>query len=225
MQNTYKYLLFDLDGTLTDPAEGITRAVQHALKKQGIHVADRKTLLPFIGPPLQQSFQDFYGFTPQQAAEACEAYNDYSPPKGIFENRPYKGIHAFLRQLRDEGRTLLVATSKPEILAKRILEHFGLLPYFDFVGGDTMERTRSDKAEVIRYVLQAAGITTKEKRAAVMIGDRKHDIIGARSNGIDSIGVLYGYGNKEELTQAGATFIAPSLSSVGQFIKGKAGIP
>ena len=220
MQNTYKYLLFDLDGTLTDPAEGITRAVQHALGKYGINVADRRELLPFIGPPLQQSFQDFYGFTPGQANEACEAYNEYFLPKGIFENRPYDGIHAFLGRLRREGRTLLVATSKPEILAKRILEHFELLPYFDFVGGDTMERTRSDKAEVIRYVLQAAGIARK-KEAAVMIGDRKHDIIGARSNGIDSIGVLYGYGNREELARAGATFIAPTLESVLQFVRDK----
>ena len=221
MQNTYKYLLFDLDGTLTDPAEGITRAVQHALGKYGINVADRRELLPFIGPPLQQSFQDFYGFTPGQANEACEAYNEYFLPKGIFENRPYDGIHAFLGRLRREGRTLLVATSKPEILAKRILEHFELLPYFDFVGGDTMERTRSDKAEVIRYVLQAAGIS-RQKEAAVMIGDRDNDVLAAKRCGIPCIGVRWGYAEPGELESNGAIAVAESAGDLERMLLGKA---
>lgn len=216
MLNSYKYLLFDLDGTLTDPMEGITKSVRHALAGYGIHVEDRRVLIPFIGPPLQQSFQDFYGFTPEQADEACEKYNEYFLVKGIFENEPYEGIGEFLSERRKAGQTLLVATSKPELLARRILEHFGLISYFDFIGGDTMERTRSDKAEVIRYVMQTAGITGED--SVVMIGDRKHDIIGARANGLDSIGVLYGYGDEEELSKAGATHLAKDLSELARLL-------
>ncbi len=216
MLNSYKYLLFDLDGTLTDPMEGITKSVQHALARYGIHVTDRKELIPFIGPPLQHSFREFYGFTPQQADEACEKYNEYFLVKGIFENEPYEGIGEFLQRQREAGHTLLVATSKPELLARRILEHFGLASHFDFIGGDTMERTRSDKAEVIRYVMETAGITSED--SVVMIGDRKHDIIGARANGLDSIGVLYGYGNEEEFRQAGATHIVENLIELDRLL-------
>lgn len=216
MLNSYKYLLFDLDGTLTDPMEGITKSVQYALARYGIDVTDRKELIPFIGPPLQQSFQDFYGFSARQADEACEKYNEYFLVKGIFENEPYEGIGEFLQRQREAGHSLLVATSKPELLARRILEHFGLISYFDFIGGDTMERSRSDKAEVIRYVMQTAGITHED--SVVMIGDRKHDIIGANTNGLDSIGVLYGYGDEKELSQAGATHLVKNLKELDELL-------
>lgn len=212
MQNTYKYILFDLDGTLTDPMEGITKSVQYALRKYGINIEDRQLLTPFIGPPLQDSFRDFYGFTPEQANEACEKYNEYFLVKGIFENEVYEGVEGLLQHLTKAGYKLFVATSKPEPLACRILEHFGLISYFTFIGGDTMERSRSDKAKVIRYVLDSNGITSTDE--AIMIGDRKHDIIGAKNNHIDSIGVLYGYGNYEELRQAGANFIVKDLNEL-----------
>lgn len=212
MQNTYKYILFDLDGTLTDPMEGITKSVQYALRKYGINVEDRQLLTPFIGPPLQDSFRDFYGFTPEQANEACEKYNEYFLVKGIFENEVYEGVEGLLQHLTKAGYKLFVATSKPEPLACRILEHFGLISYFTFIGGDTMERSRSDKAKVIRYVLDSNGITSTDE--VIMIGDRKHDIIGAKNNHIDSIGVLYGYGNYEELRQAGANFIVNDLNEL-----------
>lgn len=218
MQNTYKYILFDLDGTLTDPMEGITKSVQYALSKYGIHVDDRRQLTPFIGPPLQHSFQDFYGFSVEQANEACEKYNEYFLVKGIFENKVYEGIEQLLQRLRKAGYKLFVATSKPEPLARKILEHFGLISYFDYIGGDTMDRSRSDKAKVIRYVLESNGIMATDE--VVMIGDRKHDIIGAKSNHIDSIGVLYGYGDYEELNHAGANFIVKDLSELENLLKG-----
>lgn len=216
MQNTYKHLLFDLDGTLTDPMEGITKSVQYALHQYGIDVADRRELLPFIGPPLQESFQEFYGFSAKQADETCGKYNEYFLEKGMYENKPYDGIGLLLQRLRESGYTLSVATTKPEPLARRILEHFGLARHFLFIGGDTMERTRSAKAQIIRYVMQACGIT--DSRLAVMIGDRKYDIIGAQANGMDSIGVLYGYGSREELTQAGATQTAEDLTDLGRLL-------
>lgn len=218
MQTTYEYLLFDLDGTLTDPMEGITKSVQYALSKYGIHVDDRKQLTPFIGPPLQHSFQEFYGFSVEQANEACEKYNEYFLVKGIFENKVYEGIEQLLQRLRKAEYKLFVATSKPEPLARKILEHFGLISYFDYVGGDTMDRSRSDKAKVIRHVLENNAITSLDE--VVMIGDRKHDIIGAKSNHIDSIGVLYGYGDYDELNTAGASFIAKDLLELESLLKG-----
>ena len=217
MQKTYKQVLFDLDGTLTDPMEGITKAVAHALAHYGIHIADRRTLVPFIGPPLQDSFRRFFGFTPEQADEACERYNDYFLPKGIFENRPYEGIDLLLARLKAEGRTLLVATTKPEPLAERILTHFGLRNYFDEIGGDTMERTRSDKAAVIAHVMEKAGIGTRTDEA-VMVGDTEYDIAGARKVGMDSIGVLYGYGDEQALRTAGPTMTARSIDELGRLL-------
>lgn len=216
-QKTYKQVLFDLDGTLTDPMEGITKAVAHALAHYGIHIADRRTLVPFIGPPLQDSFRRFFGFTPEQADEACERYNDYFLPKGIFENQPYEGIDLLLARLKAEGRTLLVATTKPEPLAERILTHFGLRNYFDEIGGDTMERTRSDKAAVIAHVMEKAGIGTRTDEA-VMVGDTEYDIAGARKVGMDSIGVLYGYGDEQALLTAGPTMTARSIDELGRLL-------
>lgn len=210
-------LFFDLDGTLSDPMLGITHSVQHALRKYGIMVDDLQQLCPFIGPPLQDSFQDFYGFTKEQADQACEYYNEYFLTKGLYENTLYPGMKEFLQQQAEEGKRLFVATSKPEILAKQILEYFGIASCFHFIGGDTMERTRSAKAKVIRYVMEANGLTNPDE--IVMIGDRKHDIIGAREAGIQSIGVLYGYGDREELQEAGADYIAADLTELSALLR------
>lgn len=216
MNKAYKYILFDLDGTLTDPFMGITRSVQYALKYYGITVDDLQQLTPFIGPPLQDSFQDFYHFSQAQANEACNKYHERFVDKGWCENVVYEGIDSFLREQKESGKQLFVATSKPEPLARKILDHFNLSQYFSFIGGDTMERTRSAKAEVIRYVLSAAGITSLQE--AVMIGDRKHDIIGAKSVGMDSVGVLYGYGDKQELTEAGADYIVEDVEGLRKLL-------
>ena len=201
----YDYFLFDLDGTLTDPGLGITNSVAYALGKYGITVEDRRELYPFIGPPLRQSFSEFYGFDEEKTKEAVAFYREYFSEKGLFENEVYEGIPEVLSQLKQAGKKLLVATSKPEEFTNRILEHFGLAEYFDFVAGATMDDTRNEKADIIAYALEQ--IADADKSKIVMVGDRKFDILGARENGIDSIGVLYGYGSRTELEEAQATHI------------------
>lgn len=214
----YQYILWDLDGTLSDPMVGICSAVQHALRHFGIEVEDIRTLIPFIGPPLQQSFEEFYGFTPEQVKEAHRVYDEYFIGRGMYENIPYEGIGDLLTRLRQAGKRLYVATSKPEYLAKGILEHFGLADRFDFIGGDTPDFTRSEKSEVIRYVLAENNIT--DLSSVVMIGDRKFDIWGAKDNGLDSIGVLYGYGSREEFVEAGADYIVEDLKELEKLLLG-----
>lgn len=201
-----KYILFDLDGTLTDAADGITNSVKYALKKFGIDETDESKLRKFLGPPLLMSFREIYGFTPEQAENAVEYYREYFTPHGIFENEVYGGIPELLKCLKEQGKTLIVATSKPEPFAKKIVEHFNLAKYLDMVAGSNMDNTRCKKAQVIEYALNTLGI--KDREQAVMVGDREHDIIGAKQAGIKSIGVLYGYASVGELEKAGADFIA-----------------
>lgn len=201
--------LFDLDGTLTDPGVGITNSVMYALDKFGIHETDRANLYKFIGPPLLDSFQMFYGMAPDQAEQAVAAYREYFSVTGLFENQVYDGIPELLQALREKGKTLVLATSKPEIYAVRILEKFDLAKYFHFVGAASLDSSRSQKADVIRHALHLCGDPAPD--TVVMIGDRKHDIVGAIKNGIESIGVLYGYGDRPELEQAGADAIALSV--------------
>ncbi len=202
-------ILFDLDGTLTDPGTGITRSVQHALRYYGIEETRREVLEAFIGPPLKDSFMKYYGFSPRQASEAIDYYREYFQETGIFENQVYPGIRQMLKALKDDGRILWVATSKPEPFAQRILEHFDLDGYFSCVAGASMDETRVKKGEVIAYAIERMGAERRED--LVMVGDREHDILGAAENGIDSIGVLYGYGSREELEQAGAGRIAKTV--------------
>lgn len=202
----YKYILFDLDGTLTDPAEGITNSVAYALKKFDIEIKDKTELYKFIGPPLQASFKEFYGFNDEQSTLAIEYYREYFRDKGMFENKVYDEIPELLQTLKSDGHTLIVATSKPEKFAMQILEHFDLIKYFDFVAGASMDGSLSAKADIIKYALEKNNIT--DLKSTIMVGDRKHDIIGAIENNIDSIGVLFGYGSKEELEQASATYIS-----------------
>lgn len=202
----YRYILFDLDGTLTDPGLGITNSVAYALKKFGITVADRSELYPFIGPPLRESFMERYGLTDAESDDAIAYFREYFRPKGIFENAVYEGIPAMLAGLRAAGRVLVLATSKPEEFAVEILKHFGLYDYFDVVAGARMDETRTGKADVVAYAMALAGIT--DPGEAVMVGDREHDVLGARANGLPTVGVLYGYGSEEELSSAGAAFLA-----------------
>jgi len=212
MKKEYQYLLLDLDGTITDPMIGITRSVQYALSFFGIKVLNLEELCPFIGPPLKDSFKEFYHFTDEQASLALKKYREYFAVKGMFENNVYEGIEEFLQSQVKKGRTIMIATSKPETFAKQILEHFKLDHYFSFVGGATLDGSRSTKTDVIRYVLESKQIT--DLSAAIMIGDRKHDIEGAKNNGISSIGVLYGYGDKAELEKAEADFIVESIDGL-----------
>ena len=193
------YVLFDLDGTLTDPAIGITNAVMYALRHYGIAVADRSTLYPFIGPPLTDSFENYFGFSKEKAIEAVEVYREYFSTKGIFENRVYDGVPAMLQALCDSGVRAVLATSKPLVFADRILAHFGLKSYFYYTAGSELSGERVEKAAVIRYALEQCHIPPD---SAVMVGDRSYDVAGAAACGLPAIGVSYGYGSREELEAA-----------------------
>jgi len=210
------YVLFDLDGTLTDPAEGITNSVAHALMKRGITVEDKSELNSFIGPPLTDSFEKYFGFSHEEAILAVEDYREYFKPKGMFENKVYEGIPEMLHGLKKAGKRLIVATSKPEVFAKRILEHFSLDGYFDFVAGSTLDGSRIKKGDVIRYALESCDITDIDK--CVMIGDRLHDVEGAKECGMKCIGVLWGYGTRDELETSGADFIADSIGDIAKIV-------
>lgn len=210
----YEIILFDLDGTLTESGIGITRSVAHSLRKFGIEEPDQAKLDRFVGPPLIDSYMRYYGFSREQAVQAVEYYREYYAVTGIFENRVYDGVETMLKALRDAGKTCVLATSKPEHYAVQILEHFGLASYFSCVAGATMDEKRTNKADVIAYALEKAGKAGK----AVMVGDRKHDIQGAQAHGLPSIGVLYGYGSREELVTAGATYLAETAEEILKFV-------
>ena len=212
-------ILFDLDGTLTDPAEGITKAVEAALNHYGITVADRAALHKFIGPPLDESFPEFYGFDAAQTAEATEVFRAYFDRQGWAENVPYPGIDGLLAELKAAGKRLLVATSKPEVFALRIMEHFGLARYFDHICGAPMDNQEgAKKAAVIRDALRRAGV--EDLSTAVMVGDRRHDIDGARQAGLEAVGVLWGYGDRQELEAAGAAYIVEDIPGLRQLLLG-----
>ena len=209
-------ILFDLDGTLTDPALGITNSIAYALRKMKVKVPDRKRLTRFIGPPLMETFRSDFGFSTADAALALRHYRAYFVEKGMFENSLYDGIGELLTALRRSGKTLAVATSKPEPFAVKILEHFGIADRFAYIAGGTLDETRTKKAEVIRYALERLGIPSG--LSAEMVGDRKYDIVGARGVGIASIGVLYGYGTRAELSEAGAPFLAADIAELGSLL-------
>ncbi|WP_446897332.1 HAD family hydrolase [Clostridium sp. LBM24168] len=208
----YKYVLFDLDGTLTDSKEGITKSVQYALKKFGITVENLDFLEKFIGPPLKESFMIYYNFSEACALKAIEYYREYFRNKGIFQNKVYEDVYEMLGILKDKGIQIILATSKPTIFAKMILEYFNLNKYFQDVIGSNLDGTRSKKAEVITYIIDKCNINDLEK--AIMVGDREHDIIGARENTIDCIAVSYGYGTLREIKNAKPTYIADNVMDI-----------
>ena len=205
-----------MDGTISDPKIGITKAVQYALRSFGIHIDNADDLCKFIGPPLWNSFKDFYGFNEAQTKKAVEKYREYYTTQGLYENTLYDGMDAMLKKLKAQGKTLIIATSKPTVTAQRVLEYFNLQQYFTFVSGSELNGERSDKKEIIQYAIEKNRIENLSD--CIMIGDRKHDIIGANGAGIDSIGVLYGYGNFDELTEAGAKFIVKNIAELSELI-------
>ena len=208
----YDVILFDLDGTLTDSSPGIINSIVYALKKYNIRVENTDDLRRFLGPPLHESFRDFYGFDEEKAMEAVGFYREYFSTKGLLENEVYPGIRELLSDLQENGKRLILATSKPKPFTDRIMEHFDLAKYFEFIAGSNMDGTRSKKAEVIAYALESCNITDKSN--VVMVGDREHDIIGAKKVGIDSVGVEYGYGDYDELSDAGATYIVKTVEGL-----------
>ncbi len=206
-----RYLLFDLDGTLTDPALGITRSVQYALQAFGMEENDQEKLLSYIGPPLLDTFKG-YGLNDEQAREALRVYRVYFAVKGLYENAVYDGIPAFLAAAQKAGYQLIMATSKPEMYACRLMQYFGLSEYFACIAGSDMAETRADKAAVIRYALERVGVTDLSE--TVMIGDRKYDVEGAKAFGMPSVAVTYGYGSREELVTAGADRIVDTVAEL-----------
>ncbi|PKM87636.1 MAG: phosphoglycolate phosphatase [Firmicutes bacterium HGW-Firmicutes-12] len=212
----YDTILFDLDGTLTEPKKGITRSFQYALKKFGIIEENMEVLLSFIGPPLKSTFINHYGFNEKKAWEAVVYYREYFTEKGMFENEVFLGISEMLHELKGNGKRVLLATSKASIYSDRILEYFNIRAYFDYIVGSNLDGTRAEKNEVISYALSL--LDNKDNYTPVMVGDRKHDIIGAQQVGIDSIAVTYGYGLRQELEEAGATHILDTVDELKKFL-------
>lgn len=208
----YRYIVFDLDGTITDSGKGIINSVIYALERMGIEVTDKAELKKFIGPPLMDSFRDFYGMSEEKCCEGVELYREYYREKGILENEVYDGIRELLERLKGEGKKIALATSKPDVFAKRVLENFGIDGYFDFISAPTLSNN-IEKKELIDRVMKHFGAAADE---VLMVGDRKFDIIGAKDCGVHSVGVLYGYGSEEELKTAGATFIAGTAEEVAE---------
>ncbi len=206
---TNKAILFDLDGTLTDSAEGILNSVTMVLKHYNIPLPDAEGMRVFIGPPLHDKFVEF-GVPAEEADASVELFRSRYNTIGKFENRPYPGIPEMLQKLKDEGHHLLVATSKPEITAVEVLEHFDIAKYFEHICGATMDRSRDTKEKVIEYLLKKQS----HDCPTVMVGDTAYDVIGAAAHGIPCIGVSWGYGSVEEMISAGATVIADSVSQL-----------
>ena len=214
----YRYILFDLDGTLTDPKEGITRCVQCALQYFGIE-ADTEDLVDFIGPPLLESFQKYYHLDDAQGHIALKKYRERFSDIGIFENGVYPGIQELLAELKAQGRKIALATSKPGVYAERILERYELLPYFDVVVGSELDGRRTDKGEVITEALRQLKIQEEHSPEVLMIGDRLHDMIGAGKNHIDRLGVYYGYAHEGELEEAGANYVVNTVEELKGFFE------
>ena len=215
----FTHIFFDLDGTLTDPAQGITNSFIHALKYFGLEIPSYEELCKLIGPPLPYSFETTFGFPHEKAMEAVTKYREYFSTKGLYENKVYDGIPELLQSLKEKGKHLVVATSKPEEYSIKIIEHFCLDKYFDYVCGSLMDESRSKKSEVIAYALDCCGVGEDDKDKILMVGDRFHDIEGAKANGLKSCGVLFGYGSREELEDAGADYIVKDINELLEVIK------
>lgn len=213
----FEYILFDLDGTLTDPKEGITKCVQYALASVGIDEPDLDKLEPFIGPPLHESFMEFYGFDRENAMKLVEKYRERFNDIGIYENNIYLGIADMLKALKEAGCRLSIASSKPTVLVERILDHFNICNYFDTVVGSNLDGTRTKKEEVVEEALRQLQCV-KEKTA--MVGDRRFDIEGARAFGLTGIGVAFGYAAENELEEAGADYIADTVEELKNLLLG-----
>lgn len=207
-----QYILFDLDGTITDSQLGITKSVQYALKHFNIQVDSLDDLVPFIGPPLGESFKQFYNLNEEQATHAIEVYREYYSVKGVYENKLYDGIADCLAALHQEDVQIILATSKPEIFARQILEHFDIMKYFHSVVGANLEGTLCEKIDVMREAIRVSGLENLDQ--AVMIGDRMFDIDSSNELGMDSIAVLYGFGSLEELQASNPTRIVNTVSEL-----------
>ena len=211
----YKNILFDLDGTLVDPKEGIINALKYTLSFFNVEIKKTEDLYKFIGPPLRDSFSRYYGFDEKDVEIAILKYREYYKEKGVLQVRLYDGVDNLLRELEKAKKNLIIATSKPEIYAMKILENLGIIDYFSFVCGGTLDSSREKKTDIIKYILSKNNL---DDNNTVMVGDKSHDIIGAKEANIDSIGVLYGYGDYEELSKANAIYIVDSVKELQEKI-------
>ncbi len=217
----YQYLMFDLDGTLTDPREGITRSVQYALRHMGIEETDLTKLEPFIGPPLLESFTEYYDFSMEQAREAVEYYREYFSVTGVYQNRLFDGVPELLADLKSHGKVIATASSKPEPFVRLILEHFQVDAYFDHICGGSMDESRLSKEDVIEELLCSRMRLPKEEwKHVLMIGDRRHDVEGAAKFGIPCLGLSMGFAAEGELEKAGAVLVVDSMEEIRTFILG-----
>lgn len=212
----YKVILFDLDGTLTESGEGITKSVQYALEKLGQPEPDLKKLEVFVGPPLLQQFMKYAGLDEETAVKAVEYYRERYTDIGIFENEVYPGVEDMLDKLRGKGYILAVASSKPERFVKKVLDHFDLTKYFQEIVGSEMNGGRTSKADVIEEALDRLHMADHREQV-VMVGDKEHDVFGARKAGLQCLAVSYGYGSEEELKNANPLKIADSAQEVFDF--------
>ena len=219
-QPRFDTVFLDLDGTIIDSEPGIINSVVYALEKFEIE-KERKELLPFIGPPLITSFQEYIGLSEEDARKAVEYYRENFGTKGVYEYRLYDGVETMLRELKEAGVHIVMATSKPEHYAGIIAKDAGIESYFTFICGATMDESRLTKEDVIAYALEKCGKKPGDS-SVIMVGDREHDIIGAKAFGLASAGVLYGFGRREELEEAGADVIFDSPEELKDFLKGEA---
>ena len=214
----YQYLLFDLDGTLTDSAEGIIKCVQYAAEKMGAELKKAEELRVFVGPPLSESFQNVYGFSEADTQQAIAYYRERFKPIGMFENTVYPGIPEMLKAMKENGKINLIASSKPQEFVETILEHFDIAKYFDIIVGASMDESRNTKEAVIEEALLQLKSTDRygqyDDDKCVMIGDRKYDIHGARYFGLRNIGVSYGFAPVGELEEAGADVIVDTVEEL-----------
>lgn len=218
----FQYILFDLDGTLTDPKLGITSSVQYALRALGIEEPSLDKLEPFIGPPLADSFREFYGLNEEETVTAIAKYRERFNDQGIYENEIYPGTAQMLAALKESGKKLAIASSKPTVFVERILDYFDIRTYFDYIIGSNMDGTRGKKEEVVEEALRQmvpSGMLPAEKKASVaMVGDRRFDIEGAKEHGITSVGVSFGYAPEGELEQAGADYIVDTVEALAELL-------
>lgn len=212
----WKAVLFDLDGTLTDSAEGITKSVQYALDAYGIHVDDYRDLRCFVGPPLHAQFEKYAGWTPEQSNIAVDKFRERFSTVGIYENHLYPDVENMLIQLRNQGILLGVASSKPEVFVNRVLEYFHIRQYFHVVVGSELDGSREKKHDVIELALLKMGMS-QNRDEVIMVGDRDADVIGAKQSGLTCLGAAYGYGGSVELLTAGADYLVHSVEEMMQF--------
>ena len=212
----YDIIAFDLDGTLTNPERGLIASFVYALGKMGVDYGEKNELKKFIGPPIYEEWQRCFGFTPEESSKALLIFREFYSVYGWWDNEIYPGVKEMLEKLKNSGKKIILATSKPEIFAKKILELFDISKYFDFIGGAATDKTRDKKSEVLEYSIKSVGVSDKSK--VILVGDRVYDSEGAIACGIDSLGVLYGHGSEEEIRSAGFTYIVNNVEDIANLL-------